>query len=58
MERYLDLLSDFRTRKVRIKNPLGRLQVLEMQGLYETAKAVAQAALKRKESLGTHWRED
>jgi len=58
MESYLGFLSDFRARKTRIETPVDRLLALEMRGVYETAKAVAEAALKRKESLGNHWRLD
>jgi len=41
-----------------VETPLDRLFALEMKGLHATAKAVAEAALKREESLGTHWRID
>ncbi len=58
MESYLGFLSDFKARKIRIDTPFDRLLALEMRGLFETAKAVAEAALKRKESLGNHWRSD
>jgi succinate dehydrogenase/fumarate reductase flavoprotein subunit len=34
------------------------LLALEMKGLIDTASAVADAALRRKSSLGTHFRED
>jgi aspartate oxidase len=34
------------------------LLALEMRGLTDTASAVADAALKRKGSLGTHFREN
>jgi succinate dehydrogenase/fumarate reductase flavoprotein subunit len=58
MEEFLQYLADFRNRKIRIETPADRLLALEMEGLVTTAEEVAKAALKRKESLGTHWRED
>lgn len=56
MEEFLAYLSDFKDRKVSVSDPMDRLHALEMQGLFMTAKAVAEAALERKESLGTHFR--
>ena len=56
MEAFLAYLSDFRNRKVSVNTPMDRLYALEMEGLFMTAKAVAEAALKREKSLGTHFR--
>ena len=56
MEGFLGYLSDFESRKTRIDTPVDRLHALEMEGLVTTAKAVAEAALKREKSLGTHFR--
>lgn len=56
MEGFLAYLSDFESRKTRIASPTDRLHALEMEGLFTTAKAVAEAALKREKSLGTHFR--
>ncbi len=58
MEEFLQYLADFRNRKIRIETPADRLLALEMEGLATTAEVVAKAALKRKESIGTHFRED
>jgi succinate dehydrogenase/fumarate reductase flavoprotein subunit len=58
MEEFLQYLADFRKREIHIKTPADRLLALEMEGLVTTAEEVAKAALKRKESLGTHWRAD
>jgi succinate dehydrogenase/fumarate reductase flavoprotein subunit len=56
MEGFLGYLSDFKSRQTRIESPTDRLNALEMEGLFMTAKAVAEAALKREKSLGTHFR--
>ncbi len=56
MEGFLGYLSDFESRKTRIESSTDRLHALEMEGLFTTAKAVAEAALKREKSLGTHFR--
>lgn len=58
MEEFLQYLADFRKREIHIETPADRLLALEMEGLVTTAEEVAKAALKRKESLGTHWRAD
>jgi succinate dehydrogenase/fumarate reductase flavoprotein subunit len=55
MERFLAYLSDFRARRIRVDSSVGRLQALEMEGLFMTARTVAEAALKRETSLGTHY---
>ena len=54
----LDFLAEFRTRKMAVVTPLDLLEALEMRGLTATSEAVAKAALARKNSLGTHYRED
>lgn len=41
-----------------IENPIEILLALEMRGLIDTAESVAEDALRRKVSLGTHFRED
>lgn len=56
MQGFLSYLDDFKGRKVRMETPMDRLYALEMEGLYMTAKAVAEAALERKKSVGTHFR--
>jgi len=56
MRGFLSYLEDFKSRKARIETPMDRLYALEMEGLYMTAKAVAEAALERKKSVGTHFR--
>ena len=43
---------------MRIESRAEMLLALEMRGLIDTASAVADAAMKRKASLGTHFRED
>ena len=53
---FLAFLSDFRDRRTRIDDVLDRLYALEMEGLHRTATLVAEAALKREKSLGTHYR--
>ena len=53
---FLAFLSDFRDRRTRIDDVLDRLYALEMEGLHRTAVLVAEAALKREKSLGTHYR--
>jgi succinate dehydrogenase/fumarate reductase flavoprotein subunit len=58
IEEFLGYLEDFKKRKIRIEMPIDRLLSLEMEGLVKTAEAVARAALKRRESLGNHWRID
>jgi len=58
IEEFLGYLGDFENRTIGVETPLDRLFALEMKGLHATAKAVAEAALKREESLGTHWRID
>lgn len=44
--------------EMRIESRAEMLLALEMRGLIDTASAVADAAMKRKASLGTHFRED
>jgi succinate dehydrogenase/fumarate reductase flavoprotein subunit len=51
-------IRDISERKMRIESPAEMLLALEMKGLIDTASAVADAALRRKSSLGTHFRED
>ncbi len=51
-------IRDISKRKVIIESPTEMLSALEMRGLLDTASAVADAALKRKSSLGTHFRQD
>lgn len=58
IEEFLDFLEHFRNRKTRMDTPVDRLYALEMKGLLKTAEAVAEAALKRTDSLGNHWRTD
>ncbi len=58
IEEFLKYLDEFVDKKIRLETPMDRLLALEMKGLHTTAKAVAEAALKRKENLGTHWRID
>lgn len=41
-----------------INSPVEMLLALEMRGLIDTADSVAEAALRRKVSIGTHFRED
>jgi succinate dehydrogenase/fumarate reductase flavoprotein subunit len=52
----LAYLSDFKKRKISIDTPMDRLYALEMEGLVLTAEAVSNAALKRQENIGTHYR--
>ena len=51
-------IHDIADRKLMISRPTEMLLALEMRGLTDTASAVADAALKRKGSLGTHFREN
>ncbi|MDY9920839.1 MAG: FAD-dependent oxidoreductase [Synergistota bacterium] len=54
----LNVILRIRESSFSINSPYEMLLALEMQGLCDTAEAVAQAALSRKDSLGTHFRED
>lgn len=58
IEDFLSFLEDIRERELSFPTPNDLLLALEMPGLFATAEAVAKAALARKESLGTHYRED
>lgn len=51
-------IHEIKEKKFLIKSPYEMLLALEMRGLTNTAVAVADAALQRKVSLGTHFRED
>jgi succinate dehydrogenase/fumarate reductase flavoprotein subunit len=51
-------IHDIADRKLMISRPTEMLLALEMRGLTDTASAVADAALMRKDSLGTHFREN
>ncbi|MPN39309.1 hypothetical protein SDC9_186837 [bioreactor metagenome] len=51
-------IHDISEMKLMINSPTEMLLALEMKGLTDTAAAVADAALMRKDSLGTHFREN
>jgi succinate dehydrogenase/fumarate reductase flavoprotein subunit len=51
-------IKEITKRHMNIDSPIEMLLALEMRGLIDTAELVAEAALRRKVSLGTHFRED
>ncbi len=48
-------IRDISERQMRIESPTEMLLALEMRGLIDTVAAVAEGALQRKASLGTHY---
>ena len=56
--RALEFLDAQEERELRVATPKDLLEALEMPSLIKTARAVAVAALARKESCGTHFRTD
>ena len=50
-----DKARDISERQMRIESPTEMLLALEMRGLIDTVAAVAEGALRRKASLGTHY---
>jgi len=54
----LMFLDEFENRPYCVSSSADLLAALEMPGLISTARACAQAALVRKQSLGVHYRED
>jgi succinate dehydrogenase/fumarate reductase flavoprotein subunit len=51
-------IRDTEERALLINSPIEMLLALEMRGLTDTASAVADGAILRKHSLGTHFREE
>ena len=51
-------IRDTEERALQINSPIEMLLALEMKGLTDTASAVADGAILRKHSLGTHFREE
>ena len=60
MERAVAQLNDLRPKvaSLAMTTPIQRLLALEMPGMWHSARSVAAAALKRKESRGVHYRTD
>ncbi|MGD9667415.1 MAG: hypothetical protein AB7U31_08185, partial [Synergistaceae bacterium] len=54
----LEKIREAGQREQLINSPIEMLLALEMRGLTDTASAVAEAAIRRRLSLGTHFRED
>lgn len=52
---FLSYIKALKKEKIKAENGYERLLALEMKGLTASAEAVAQAALKRKESIGAHY---
>ena len=51
-------IKEITKRQMSIESPIEMLLALEMRGLIDTAESVAEAALRREASVGTHFRED
>lgn len=55
IQTFLNYLQTLKTEKWSARTPFELLQILEMTGLIASAEAVGKAALKRRESVGSHY---